>query len=256
MTEIINTITSLKDTPTQTNALQDRVILVTGAGAGIGRTVAIECAQQGAKVILLGKTIKKLEKVYDEIIAFKKHKPAIYPLDLAGAHEKDYEDMADVIEKEFGQLDGLLHNASILGTLTPIALYDAALWQKVMHVNVTAQFVMTKALLPLLLKSDDASVVFTSSSVGRKGRAYWGAYSVSKFATESLMQTLADEYENNPDIRFNSINPGATHTAMRLSAFPAEDKSKIAKPEELVNAYVYLLSVVSKGDSGLMFNAQ
>jgi NAD(P)-dependent dehydrogenase (short-subunit alcohol dehydrogenase family) len=251
-----NNIISLKDKPAQNNALSDRVILITGAGAGIGRAVAIECARQGAKVILLGKTIKKLEKVYDEITELGKHNPAIYPLDLAGAHEKDYEQLADVIKKEFGHLDGLLHNASVLGALTPIAMYDAAMWQKVMHVNVTAAFVMTKALLPLLLKSQDASVVFTSSSVGRKGRAYWGAYSASKFATESLMQTLADEYENNKIIRFNSINPGATHTGMRLSAFPAEDKSKIAKPDDLVNAYVYLLSSESQEANGQMFDAQ
>ena len=251
-----NKTISLKNKPAQNNALSDRVILITGAGAGIGRAVAIECAKQGAKVILLGKTIKKLEKVYDEIAELGKHIPAIYPLDLAGAHEKDYEQLADVIKQKYKHLDGLLHNASVLGALTPIALYDAAMWQKVMHVNVTAAFVMTKALLPVLLKSQDASVVFTSSSVGRKARAYWGAYSASKFATESLMQTLADEYENNKMIRFNSINPGATHTGMRLSAFPAEDKSKIAKPDDLLNAYVYLLSYESKEANGQMFNAQ
>jgi len=247
--------TSLKNTAKLNNALNDKVILITGAGAGIGKTMAVEYAKQGATVILLGRTIKKLEKVYDDIVALNKKTPAIFPLDLAGAHEKDYEDMADIIEKEYGHLDGLLHNASILGTLTPIAQYDAAQWQQVIHINVTAAFVMTKALLPVLLKSKNASVVFTSSSVGRKGRAYWGAYSASKFATESLMQTLADEFENTQNIRFNSINPGATHTGMRLSAFPAEDKSLIAKPDDLVNAYVYLFSDTSQ-ENGIMFNAQ
>ncbi|MBT8140787.1 MAG: YciK family oxidoreductase [Gammaproteobacteria bacterium] len=248
-------ITSLHIINKRQNALIDKVILVTGAGAGIGRAVALECARQGATVVLLGRTIKKLEKVYDEIVALGKQIPSIYPMDLLGADEKHHEQLAEIIHQEYGRLDGLLHNASILGSLTPIAQYDAAQWQKVMHVNVTAQFVMTKALLPVLLKSDRASVLFTSSSVGRQGRAYWGAYSVSKFATEGMMQVLADEFENSDNIRFNSINPGATHTSMRLSAYPAEDKTKIAKPEDIVDPYVYLLSDESN-ENGHMFNAQ
>lgn len=248
-------IISLKDIAIDPNSLENKVILITGAGAGIGKAVALACAEQGATVILLGRTVKKLEKVYDQISALGKATPAIYPLDLMGANENDYESMADAIEKQYGRLDGLLHNASILGGLTPIAQYDAAKWQEVMHVNVTATFVMTKALLPILLKSENARVIFTSSSVGRHGRAFWGAYSASKFATESLMQTLADEFESQVNIKFNSINPGATHTGMRLSAYPAEDKSKIAKPKDIVAPYIYLLSNANDA-TGRMFNAQ
>jgi len=247
--------TSLKDIAIEENSLNDRVILITGAGSGIGRSVSIACAKQGAKVILLGRTIKKLEKVYDEIVELGKETPAIYPLDLLGANENDYENLADTIEQNYGKLDGLLHNASILGSLTPIAQYDAAQWQQVMHVNVNAAFVLTKACIPVLLKSENARVIFSSSSVGRKGRAYWGAYSVSKFATEGMMQILADEYENQTSLTFNSINPGATHTSMRLSAYPAEDKSLIAKPDDIVNAYIFLLSTESTLN-GRMFNAQ
>jgi len=248
-------MTTLKDIHIEKEALSDRVILITGAGSGIGKSVALACAENNATVILLGRTIKKLENTYDEIVALGKKTPSIYPLDLLGADEKDYEQLADTIEETYGRLDGLLHNASILGTLTPIAQYDAAKWQQVMHVNVNAAFVMTKACLPVLLKSESARVIFTSSSVGRKGRAYWGAYSTSKFATEGLMQILADEYENQENISFNSINPGATHTSMRLAAFPAEDKSKILKPSDITPPYIYLLSDENTAN-GRMFDAQ
>jgi len=248
-------ITSLKDIAVDANSVEGKVILITGAGAGIGKAVALACAEHGATVILLGRTIKKLEKVYDDILAFGKSTPAIYPLDLLGANETDYEQLGDIIEKQYGRLDALLHNASILGSLTPLAQYDVALWQEVMHVNVTAPFAMTKALLPSLLKSKNARIVFTSSSVGRQGRAFWGAYSASKFATESLMQTFADEFENKDSIRFNSINPGATHTGMRLAAYPAEDKSNIAKPKDIIAPYLYLLSEQCEL-TGRMFDAQ
>lgn len=255
MAQSMQNIISLKDIAIDPNSLENKIILITGAGAGIGKAVALACAEHGATVILLGRTIKKLEKVYDEILALDKNTPAIYPLDLMGANESDYEQLADILAENYGHLDGLLHNASIIGSLTPIAQYDAAQWQEVMHVNVTAAFVMTKALLPLLLKSEHARVIFTSSSVGRQGRAFWGAYSASKFATESLMQTLADEFESQPNIKINSLNPGATHTGMRLTAFPAEDKSLIAKPKDIVAPYLYLLSEQC-GLSGRMYNAQ
>jgi NAD(P)-dependent dehydrogenase (short-subunit alcohol dehydrogenase family) len=236
--------------------LNDRVILITGAGDGIGRAVAESFAAHGATVILLGRTIKKLETVYDAIIAAGGPEPAIYPLDLEGANEADYHDLADNIRKEYGRLDGLLHNAGILGILSPIEHYDVATWQRVMHINVNAAFVLTKACLPLLYESQDASLAFTSSGVGGKGRAYWGAYAASKFANEAMMQILADETESRGTLRVNSINPGATRTKMRLAAYPAEDRSKLPEPKDIVGTYLYLFGPDSKGISGEAFNCQ
>ncbi|HET7369910.1 MAG TPA: YciK family oxidoreductase [Gammaproteobacteria bacterium] len=236
--------------------LKDRVILITGAGDGIGRAVAESFAAHGATAILLGRTTKKLEATYDAIMAADGPEPAIYPLDLEGANEADYHDLADNIQKEYGRLDGLLHNAGILGILSPIEHYDVATWQRVMHINVNAAFVLTQACLPLLYDSKDGSVVFTSSGVGRKGRAYWGAYAASKFATEGMMQILADETESRGTVRVNSINPGATRTKMRLAAYPAEDRSKLPEPKDIVGTYLYLFGPDSKGISGQTFDCQ
>lgn len=242
--------------------LRDRIILVTGAGDGIGRAAAISFAKHGASVILLGKTIAKLEAVYDEIenttavSGEKCSQPAIYPLKLGGATMQDYETMHDALDKEFGRLDGLLHNASILGQRKSILDTNIADWNEVLNVNLTAQFMLTKALLPLLQKSDDASLLFTSSGVGRKGRAFWGTYAVSKFGTEALSQILADELDTTTNIRVNCINPGATNTAMRRIAYPAELPSVNPLPEQIMPAYLYLIGGDSTGVTGQSFDAQ
>jgi len=238
------------------DVLKNRIILVTGAGDGIGVAVAKACAAHGATVILLGKTIAKLEAVYDAIEAAGHPQAAIYPLDLRGATEDDYEQLATTIEENFGKLDGLLHNAGILGEKKPIAQISAKNWNEVLQVNLTSNFLLTKALLPLLDKSEDASIVFTSSGVGRKSRAYWGTYAVSKFATEGLMQTLADELENTTSIRVNSINPGATNTAMRRNAYPGEHPNSNPSPDNITAAYLYLLGPDSKGVTGQALDAQ
>lgn len=236
--------------------LKNRVILVTGAGDGIGRAAAKTYAAHGATVILLGRTSKKLESVYDDIVAQGWPQPLIHPLDLELATPEDYDQLASAIHDELGHLDGILHNASMLGKRTPIANYDVNTWCQVMHVNVTAQFMLTQALLPLLEKSPDASIIFTSSGVGRKGRAFWGAYAVSKFATEGLMEVLADELDGISSIRVNCINPGATRTRMRAQAYPAEDVKKNPHPEEIMNLYLYLMGPDSQGVQGQSLNAQ
>ena len=238
------------------DALKGRVILVTGAGDGIGHAVALSLAEFGATIILLGRTVKKLEKVYDEIVRNDCARPSIYAMNLETADGGDYDKLYETIRKAYGRLDGLLHNAGLAGTLTPIEHYDVGVWQQVIHVNLTAPFILCRCLLPLLKESDDASIVFTSSGVARKGRAYWGAYAVSKFGTEGLMQVLADETEENTHIRVNSINPGATRTQMRAQAYPAEDPNKLAAPEDIVGAYLYLLGPDSHGVTGRSFEAQ
>lgn len=235
--------------------LRDRVILVTGAGDGIGRAVALALAAHAATVVLSGRTVRKLEKTYDEIVAQGSPRPNIAPLDLEKALADDYDSAADALAKTYGRLDGLLHNAGILGQLSPIEHYDVPTWTRVLHVNVTAAFALTQVCLPLLRKSSDASIVFTSSTVGRRGRALWGAYSVSKFAIEGLSQVLADELRSG-SVRVNCLNPGPARTAMRLQAYPAEDRSALAEPRELVRPYLFLLGPASRGITGQTFDCQ
>ncbi|QIB67527.1 YciK family oxidoreductase [Kineobactrum salinum] len=236
--------------------LAGKIILVTGAGDGIGR-VAAECyAAHGATVVLLGRTVAKLEAVYDAIEAAGGAQPALFPLDLATATEEDYNTLAAALEQTFGRLDGLLHNAGLLGERRPLASASAKAWNEVMQVNVNAAFLLTRATLPLLEQAPEASIIFTSSGVGRRGRAYWGAYAVSKFATEGLMQVLADELENTSRIRVNSLNPGATNTAMRRSAYPGETPTDNPDPAALMPTYLYLMGADSTGITGQAFDAQ
>ncbi|KXS52463.1 MAG: short-chain dehydrogenase/reductase SDR, partial [Marinobacter sp. T13-3] len=222
--------------------LKDRIIMVTGAGSGIGRAAAMAYASHGATVILVGRTVERLEDIYDEIEAAGYPQPAIVPMNFEGAAVKEYEELAMTIEDNFGRLDGLLHNAGMLGDRSPVELYDPATWNRVMQVNATAPFLLSRAMIPLLRKSTDASMIFTSSGVGRQARAYWGAYAVSKFAIEGLTQLLADELDDERhNIRVNSLNPGATRTGMRMLAYPAEDPNKNPKPEALMPVYLYLM---------------
>lgn len=235
--------------------LKDRVILVTGAGDGIGRAVSIALATHGASIILAGRTARKLEKTYDDIVAGGSPPPVIAPLNLEKAVAADFDAVAEAIGTNYGRLDGLLHNAAILGLLSPIEHYDVPTWCRVLHVNATAAFALTQVCLPLLRQSTDASVLFTSSSVGRRGRALWGAYAASKFAIEGLSQTLADELDRT-SVRVNTINPGPTRTSLRLQAYPSEDRSALAEPESLVGAYLFLLGPASRGITGRAFDAQ
>jgi len=233
--------------------LHDRVILVTGAGAGIGAAAARSFASHGATVVLVGRTQAKLEAVYDAIEAEGGKKPAIFVMDFAKAQGDDYQNLFDGLDKEFGKLDGLLHNAGILGNRSPIEHYDIPTWLETIHVNLNAPFILTQTLLPLLRKSADPAVVFTSSGVGRKGRAYWGAYAASKFATEGLAQTLADECDN---IRVNCINPGPIRTAMRKLAYPGEDPSTLKTPADIMKPYLYLIGPDSKGTTAGSLDCQ
>ena len=236
--------------------LNDRIILVTGASDGIGKALAVHIAGLGAQVVLHGRNTKKLESVYDQITNLKdKPRPSIAELDLATADSAAYASLHNSIEQEFGRLDGLVHNAGILGQRLSIEQYDVADWQQVMHVNLTAPFVLTQVLLPLLRQSPDPSIIFTSSGVGRVGKAFWGAYSVSKFGTEALSQILANE-NRHTSLRVNCVNPGPVRTRMRLEAYPAEDRDALKRPQEILATYVYLLGPDSQGVTGESIDLQ
>ena len=236
--------------------LQGRVIAITGAGDGIGRAVAMDAARHGAQVILIGRTVKKLQAVHRDIVAAHGDVATMAPLDLEKALAGDYDTLAVAILERYGRLDGLVHCAGILGTLTPLEQYDVPTWCKVLHVNATAAFVLTQVLLPALKKSADAAVIFTSSSVGRQGRAYWGAYAVSKFAVEGLAQVLAAEMQGSSPVRVNVLNPGATRTLMRRQAFPSENAEALATPEAIAPAYVALLGPRAGELNGLSLDCQ
>jgi NAD(P)-dependent dehydrogenase (short-subunit alcohol dehydrogenase family) len=236
--------------------LAGRVIAITGPTQGIGHAVALACAAHGANVILIGRNVRKLEAVHAQIEAGATAEATIAPLDLEAALASDYDALAAATLERYGRLDGLLHNASLLGMLAPIEHYDVPTWCRVLHVNLTAAFALTQVLLPALKRSEDASVVFTSSGVGRKARAFWGAYAVSKFAVEGLTQVLAAELENVSSIRVNALNPGPARTFTRRQAYPAEDAQNLPSPETLTPAYLALLGPASRGVTGGSFDAQ
>ena len=232
--------------------LDKRVILVTGAGSGIGAETAKTFAKHGATVVLLGKTISKLEKTYDEIIVGGDPEPAIYPLNLMGANNKDYEELALTIQDELGGLHGILHNAAYVGDTTPIKHYDIELWQKVLHINLTAPFMLTQACLDLLSKAQDPRIIFTTHQVDT---AFWGAYGVAKAGMERLMQILADELENAPSIGVNTVIPGEVRSPIMAKLFPGKDISKLDPIEKIMPVYLYLMGKDSQGISGQTINA-
>ena len=238
------------------DALSGRVVLITGASDGIGKALARAAAAHGATVLLHGRNVRKLEAVYDSIVAAKHPRPSIVQLDFEKAGPEDYEKLATALEQEFGRLDTLLHNAAMLGERAPIEPHDVPKWMRTMHVNVTAPFILTRYCLPLLKRAADPSIVFTSSAVVTQPRAYWGAYLVSKWASQGLMHMLADELENQPRIRVNSIAPGKVRTALRLAAYPAEDQATLRTPESIVTPYLFLLGPDSRGVTGETFSAQ
>ncbi|VAY02436.1 putative oxidoreductase YciK [Arsenophonus endosymbiont of Aleurodicus dispersus] len=239
------------------NLLNQKTIIITGAGDGIGREVAFTYSRYGANLILIGKTTAKLEQVKQEIISKINFRASvsIYTMDFLSLTESKCHELATDISQRYPYLDGVLHNASILTKIAPIIEQPIKLWHKVIQINVNATFMLTQALLPLLLQAPNSSLIFTTSSVGRRGRANWGAYSVSKFATEGLMQVLFDEYKNT-NLRVNCINPGGTRTKMRAYAFPLEDPMKLKTPQEIMSVYLYLMGEDSIKESGLSFDAQ
>ena len=238
------------------NLLKDKVILVTGGGSGIGRQAGLTFAAFGAEVILLGKNSSNLNETYSLFEKNNLKKPILQAIDFETAEEEDFKKISEAVLKEFGKLDGLLNNASILGTKTSIQNYDIKEWRRVSKINFESSLLLTRSLLPILLIPDNSSIAFTSSGVGRKGKAYWGAYAISKFATEGLVQILSEELEKTSGIRVNAINPGAVRTKMRAQAYPAEDPKTLKNPKEIMNAYLFLMGIDSLGITGKSIEAQ
>ncbi|WP_428087375.1 YciK family oxidoreductase [Candidatus Thioglobus sp.] len=235
--------------PITQGELEGRVVLVTGANRGFGRAMTLDLAKAGASVIMLGRDLGSLETTYDEVVDAGFKEPILYPLDLEGATPEHYQQLqADVLDS-FGKLDGLIHNAGIIGTMMPIEQYDLKLWYSTMQINVNAPFMLTQCLIPALNKSADGRILFLSSSVGRDARAYWGAYGVSKFAIEGLSKTLSEELEKT-NIKTNTLDPGRIRTKMRQIAYPAENVENNPTPESLAPAIVYLMSEKSKPLNG------
>src|SRR5699024_8587458 len=238
------------------NTFTDKIFLITGAGDGIGKALALALARQGATLILLGRTPEKLEQVYDQIESEGCPQPAMVPMNLAVATAEQFHELAGMLTKEFGRLDGLVHNAALLGDITPIESYAEGTWDTVMQVNVNAAFYLTRALLPMLRQSNDGRILFTSSSVGRKGRAFWGAYAVSKYASEGVMQVVVEELGTTTEIRVHSIIPCGSRNRMLAQAFPGEVPETCKTPAEIVPAYLYFLGPEGAKRTGLALNAQ
>ncbi len=237
-------------------SLAGRIVLITGATGGLGRALCLECARAGATVVLCGRNGAKLDRLYDEILASGGPQPAIATLDLAAATAVEYDALAATVEREFGRLDGLVHAAGMLGDRTPLEQYDVPTWCRVLHVNLTAPFILTQVLLPVLRKSADASMIFVSSGVVAQPRPYWGAYGVSKSALEAVRELWSQELEGESRMRVYGVNPGRMRTPMRAAAYPGEDPNSVPQPAAVCGAFLYLLSEAGRAAGDGYFDAQ
>jgi NAD(P)-dependent dehydrogenase (short-subunit alcohol dehydrogenase family) len=241
----------LKDFQPSQGYLKNRVILITGASRGIGKAVALECARLGATVLLVAKDLKRLEHTYDEILALNAPQPAILNIDLEIAGADDYQTMADSIEKEFGKLDGLLHNAGRVGGLTPLQNIEIQTWSKLITLHIHAPFLLSRACIPLLKNSQDPAILFT---VDEANKAYWGAYGVSKFGQVGLLKILADELDGDKKIRVNGVHPGVVRTDLRTHNYPGINPNEFPSPETVTTPFIYFLGADSKGTSSEIYH--
>jgi NAD(P)-dependent dehydrogenase (short-subunit alcohol dehydrogenase family) len=238
------------------NHLQDRVILVTGAGQGIGKTAALAFAEQGATVILLGRKVKKLEAVYDTIVAAGGPQPLIFPMNLEKSGEEDFKGLAEGIYQQLGRLDGILHNASRFDNLSPLEIQTTEQFTGMLQTNLIAPFSLTRACLPLLKRAPDASVIITSTTAAHHPAAYWGMHAISNSAAETLVKIWAQELETFPNMRINTVIPGPVQCPQRKLSHPGELHANLPKPEAIMPLYLYLMGHDSAGISGQIFEAQ
>jgi NAD(P)-dependent dehydrogenase (short-subunit alcohol dehydrogenase family) len=236
--------------------LRDRTILVTGAGSGLGRAAALCYARHGATVILLGRNLAKLEQTYDAIEASGGPEPALITLDLETAGDAEYLELANTLAANFGRLDGLLHSAGVASAVLPLQHLRLDTWCRLLQVNLTAAFALTRYCLPLLQVAPHGSVIFTSARAGREIRAYQGAYAIAKHGVEALMRMFHQELASTSGVRVNSLDPGPCATALRKVAFPAEDPATLPAPESLMALYLYLMGDASLHENGRQFTAQ
>lgn len=237
------------------NHLQGRVILVTGTSQGIGRTAALTFAAQGATVILTGRKVSKLEEVYDEIEAAGHPQPAIFPLDLSKAGEDECKALAEAIHAQLGRLDGMLHNAARFDNLSPLEIQNAEQFNGILRVNLVTPFLLTKACLPLLKRSPDASVIFTSTTAAHHPAAFWGAHAISKSAVETMAKIWSEEIGLLPNLRINTVIPGAIHTPQRRKSHPGELSENLPIVDAIMPLYLYLMGHDSAGVNGQVFEA-
>jgi NAD(P)-dependent dehydrogenase (short-subunit alcohol dehydrogenase family) len=240
----------IKDYLPSTGLLKDRVILVTGASRGIGRVAALAFAAHGATVVLHGRDVTALEQVYDEIEANGYPQPAATPLDLDTATTRDYDALAYAIESQLGRLDGILHNASHVEKLSPLEQQSAEEWNRTLRINLVAPFALTQACLRLLKSAADAAVIFTLESHGHAPAAFWGGYAVAKAGVEALMKIQAAEWQASPNLRANAVLPGPVASPSRAKTHPGEVAAAQRPPQELMQAYLYLMGPDSRGVSG------
>jgi NAD(P)-dependent dehydrogenase (short-subunit alcohol dehydrogenase family) len=238
------------------STLRDRVVLITGASGGLGAPLARACAEHGATVVLHGRVVRKLEELYDQIVAAKNPEPVILPLDLAKATADDFGNVASALQAQLGRLDALVHTAALLGTLGPMEHQSFDSWLSLLRVNVAAPMGLTRAVMPLLNASSDASVIFTLDNRGEQPRAYWGGYAVTKAGVATLARELADEWENRPNLRINAVVPGPIASPLRGRTHPGEDHRSLPAPELLVPLYLHLIAGQTKAESGQLVDAQ
>ena len=220
--------------------LTGRVILIAGAAGGLGAAATRACTAAGATVVMLGRKVAKLNRVYDSAAPLGAE-PLLYPLDLEGASPDDYAALAERLQAELGQLDGILHCAADFAGLTPFALGDPAAFARAIHVNLTARAWLTQACLPLLCQREDAAVVFALDDPQRVGQAYWGGYGVAQYGLRGLIQSLHHELGNGP-VRISGLQPGPMRTGLRARAYTHEEDAAPVDPAGYADACVQLLS--------------
>lgn len=246
----------MKDYSPRSDLLAGRVILVTGASSGLGRTASLVYARHGATVALLARNEAKLEAVYEEILAAGGPEPAMFPYDLATADDRSLETLASTIAHHLKRLDGVLHSAHQFYSLTPLHLQTLDQWQTLMRVNLIAPFALTRACLPLLKQAQDASVIFTGETHGHRPAAFWGGYAVSKSGLEALTRIWADELAAEETLRINTLIPGPVATTLRSRTHPGLDPETVPSANDLMPWYLYLMGPDSQATRGQIVECQ